>query len=183
MKLIRHGEFNQESPGLELADGRRIDASSFGEDYDETFFANDGIERLAAWSLTNASSAPELPASARLGSPVARPSKIVCIGLNFRDHAAETGAELPAEPITFFKATTALCGPDDPLIIPRGSERTDWEVELAVIIGKRASYLEEQNATEHFAGYSLMCDYSERSCRKNAAASGTKVRAPTASPP
>ena len=166
MKLIRHGEFNQESPGLELADGRRIDASSFGEDYDEKFFTNDGIERLAAWSLTDAGSAPELPASARLGSPVARPSKIVCIGLNFRDHAAETGAELPAEPITFFKATTALCGPDDPLIIPRGSEHTDWEVELAVIIGKRASYVEEQNATEHIAGYSLMCDYSERSWQK-----------------
>ena len=95
MKLIRHGAFNEESPGLQLEDGTRIDASAFGEDYNEKFFANDGLQRLQTWALANAENAPQLPADIRLGSPVARPSKIVCIGLNFSDHAAETGADLP----------------------------------------------------------------------------------------
>ncbi|MDB4673350.1 fumarylacetoacetate hydrolase family protein [Verrucomicrobiales bacterium] len=166
MKLIRHGAFNEESPGLQLEDGTRIDASAFGEDYNEKFFATDGLRRLEAWARTNAEHALQLPADTRLGSPVARPSKIVCIGLNFSDHAAETGAELPKEPITFFKATTALCGPYDTLIIPRNSEHTDWEVELAFVIGKQARYVKEESALEHIAGYALMNDYSERAWQK-----------------
>jgi 2-keto-4-pentenoate hydratase/2-oxohepta-3-ene-1,7-dioic acid hydratase in catechol pathway len=167
MKLIRFGEFEKERPGLQLADSRRIDASSFGEDYNETFFASSGLARLEEWAAQNAAGAPEIPAGVRLGSAVARPSKIVCIGLNFSDHAAESGAELPKEPITFFKATTALCGPDDPLIIPRTSEQTDWEVELAFVVGKRASYIDEADALDHIAGYVLMNDYSERSFQKD----------------
>ena len=162
MKLIRFGEIGNEKPGLQLDDGRRIDASAFGEDYDEEFFGSGGLARLEAWAAANAGGAPEIGADTRLGPAVARPSKIVCIGLNFSDHAAETDAKLPEEPITFFKATSALCGPDDPLIIPRNSEKTDWEVELAFVVGKRASYVAEADALDHIAGYALMNDYSER---------------------
>ena len=135
MKLIRFGEHGNEKPGLQLEDGRRIDASGFGQDYGEAFFGGDGLKRLAVWASQNAETASAIPEDSRLGPPVCRPSKIICIGLNFRDHAAETGATLPTEPIIFFKATSALCGPNDDLVIPRGSEKTDWEVELAVVIG------------------------------------------------
>ena len=162
MKLIRHGEPGQERPGLILEDGRRIDASGFGQDYDEAFFGGDGLDRLKAWAAGNAATAPAIGGDVRLGSPIVRPSKIICIGLNYRDHAAETGAEIPKEPIVFFKATSAMCGPNDPLLIPRGSEKTDWEVELAIIIGKRASYVDEAHALDHVAGYALHNDYSER---------------------
>ncbi len=105
---------------------------------------------------------PEVPADTRLGSVVARPSKIICIGLNYSDHAKETGAAIPEEPIIFFKSTTALCGPNDDLIIPKNSTKTDWEVELAVVIGKKASYVEEDEAMDYVAGYCLINDYSER---------------------
>ena len=105
---------------------------------------------------------PEIPVGIRLGSPVARPSKIICIGLNYRDHAAESGMAEPAEPVVFFKATTALTGPDDGLVIPRGSEKTDWEVELAVVIGKTAKHVSYDDALSHVAGYLLHNDYSER---------------------
>jgi 2,4-diketo-3-deoxy-L-fuconate hydrolase len=162
MKLIRHGTPGNESPGLELEDGRRIDSSGFGSDYNEVFFAGDGLERLRDWASANATSAPIVTPGTRLGPPVARPSKLVCIGLNYRDHATETGAAIPAEPIIFLKATSAICGPNDPLIIPRGSEKTDWEVELALVIGKKASYVEKENALDHVAGYLLHNDYSER---------------------
>jgi 2,4-didehydro-3-deoxy-L-rhamnonate hydrolase len=159
MKLIRFGEPGREKPGLLLEDGRRVDASAFGEDYDERFFATDGLSRLAKW---DASTAPTVAESVRLGPPIARPSKIVCIGLNFRDHAAETGATPPAEPVVFLKATSSLVGPNDDVIIPRGSTKTDWEVELAVVIGKRASYVSEVDAMVYVAGYVLHNDYSER---------------------
>lgn len=162
MKLIRFGEPSKEKPGLELDDGRRIDVSAFGHDYDEDFFGGDGLDRLAAWVEANASTAPDVPAATRLGAPLCRPSKIICIGLNFSDHAAETGAAQPSEPILFFKATSAITGPFDGLIIPRGSEKTDWEVELAVVIGKKASYVDEADALNHVAGYVLHNDYSER---------------------
>jgi 2-keto-4-pentenoate hydratase/2-oxohepta-3-ene-1,7-dioic acid hydratase in catechol pathway len=162
MKLIRFGAPGREKPGVLLPDGRRVDASGFVVDYDEEFFASDGLARLERWLQHAGAGAPAVPADARLGPPVARPSKIVCIGLNFRDHAAETGAKIPAEPILFFKSTTALVGPDDDVVIPRGSEKTDWEVELAVVIGKRASYVSEGDAMEHVAGYALHNDYSER---------------------
>jgi len=103
-----------------------------------------------------------VPAAERLGPPIVRPSKIVCIGLNYADHARETGAKIPDEPIIFFKATTALCGPNDDLVLPRGSVKTDWEVELAVVIGRRARYVSVQEAAAHVAGYALHNDYSER---------------------
>jgi len=162
MKLIRFGEQGKEKPGLQLSDGSRIDASGFGGDYDEAFFASGGLARLASWLKSNQSSAPRVAASARLGSAVCRPSKIVCIGLNYRDHAAETKAEAPKEPVLFFKATTSLVGPNDPLVRPRNSTKVDWEVELAVVIGKRALYVSKEKALDYVAGFSLHNDYSER---------------------
>jgi 2,4-diketo-3-deoxy-L-fuconate hydrolase len=162
MKLIRCGEKGQERPGVLLADGTRLDVSAFGADYDEHFFESGGLGRLSQWLETNRTSCPSFSQSARLGSCVCRPSKIVCVGLNFRDHAAESGLELPKEPVIFFKATTALNGPNDDVVIPKNSEKTDWEVELAVVIGKRASYVEERDALKYVAGYALHNDYSER---------------------
>ncbi len=162
MKLIRKGDLGEETPGLLLADGREIDLSAFGEDYDEVFFESDGMERLQAWASEHAESSPHFPDDMRCGSPIARPSKIVCIGLNYKDHAEESGVEIPEEPVIFFKATSAFCGPNDDLIIPRNSKQTDWEVELAFVIGKRTSYVEESAALDHLAGYVLHNDYSER---------------------
>ena len=162
MKLIRKGEPNEESPGLLLPDGREVDASSFGEDYDEVFFETEGMERLADWLKDNSDDLPPFPEGERYGSPVARPSKIVCIGLNYDDHARESGMEIPPEPVIFFKATSSFCGPNDNLILPRGGDKTDWEVELAFVIGKRASYVEESEAMDYLAGYALHNDYSER---------------------
>jgi 2-keto-4-pentenoate hydratase/2-oxohepta-3-ene-1,7-dioic acid hydratase in catechol pathway len=162
MKLIRFGEPGREKPGVILSDGTRVDASGFGSDYDEAFFGGDGLARLRAWVDQQGRQAPAVPASVRLGAPVVRPSKIICIGLNFRDHAEESNMALPAEPVVFFKATSAYAGPDDDVVIPRGSQKTDWEVELGVVIGKRASYVAEADAMEHVAGYVLHNDYSER---------------------
>jgi 2-keto-4-pentenoate hydratase/2-oxohepta-3-ene-1,7-dioic acid hydratase (catechol pathway) len=162
MKLIRFGQPGQEKPGVELPDGKRIDTSAFGEDYTEQFLTNNGIARLAEWLQTNQASCPEVPAGERLGAPLHRPSKIVCIGLNYIDHAKESNMAVPTEPVVFFKSTTAICGPNDDLIIPKNSTKTDWEVELAVVIGKKASYVEEKDAHEYIAGYVLHNDYSER---------------------
>ena len=162
MKLIRFGEPGQEKPGALLKDGTRIDASALGSDYDEKFFASGGLAKLDAWLNKNASSAPRVASSVRLGSVICRPSKIVCIGLNYRDHAAETKAEAPKEPVLFFKATTSLVGPNDDLIMPLNSTKTDWEVELAVVIGKKALYISKDKALEYVAGYVLHNDYSER---------------------
>ncbi|MFC3812399.1 fumarylacetoacetate hydrolase family protein [Lacihabitans lacunae] len=162
MKLIRFGAFENEKPGVILPSGKKINVVAFGEDYNEHFFKSNGIERLADWLVENAESCPEVPGDARLGSCVARPSKIICIGLNYAKHAAESGMDLPVEPVVFFKATTALCGPNDNVIIPRNSVKTDWEVELAVVIGKKASYIEKEDAMDYVAGYCLHNDYSER---------------------
>ena len=162
MKLIRKGEPNEESPGLLLPDGREVDVSSFGEDYDEVFFETNGLERLSEWLKENGEDLPPFPVYERYGSPIARPSKIVCIGLNYDDHARESGMEIPPEPVIFFKATSSFCGPNDDLILPRGGDKTDWEVELAFVIGKRASYVEESEAMDYLAGYALHNDYSER---------------------
>jgi 2,4-diketo-3-deoxy-L-fuconate hydrolase len=162
MKLIRFGPAGAEKPGLLLPDGARVDASSFGADWDERFFGADGLARLAAWARDHAAKAPRVPEGERLGPCVARPSKIVCIGLNYADHARETGASIPTEPVIFFKATTALCGPSDDLVLPRGSVKTDWEVELAVVIARRARYVTPEDAAAHVAGYALHNDYSER---------------------
>jgi 2-keto-4-pentenoate hydratase/2-oxohepta-3-ene-1,7-dioic acid hydratase in catechol pathway len=162
MKLIRWGQAGQEKPGLELPDGGRVDASSFGEDYGETFFATGGLDRLAAWAKDKVVSAPRLAAGTRLGPALPRPSKLVCIGLNYADHARETKAKTPTEPVIFFKATSAWHGPDDDVVLPRGSEKTDWEVELAVVIGKATRYVKEAEAMQHVAGFALHNDYSER---------------------
>ena len=162
MKLIRFGEPGSERPGLLLEDGGRVDVSGFGEDYGESFFGADGLDRLRRWSLAQARSAPRVPEGVRWAPPIQRPSKIVCIGLNYRGHAQETGAAIPSEPIIFFKATSAFVGPNDDLILPRGSEKTDWEVELAIVIGRRARYVSEADAARHVAGYALHNDYSER---------------------
>lgn len=139
-----------------------LDVSAFGEDFGERFFETNGVARLAEWLAANAVACPKVPAGARFGAPFQRPSKIVCIGLNYSDHAAETGAPIPKEPIVFFKSTSALAGPDDNLVIPKNSQKTDWEVELAIVIGKKATYVNEAEALQYVAGYCLHNDYSER---------------------
>lgn len=140
MRLFRFGEPGKEKPGVFIED-KKYDASSFGKDYNEDFFAENGLEELSKFVLKNRASLPEVGDAVRLGPPVCRPSKLICIGLNYRDHAIETNAPIPAEPIVFFKATSAICGPNYELIIPKNSKKTDWEVELAVVIGKKASYV------------------------------------------
>ena len=160
MKLIRFGEAGKEKPGI-LIDEKRFDVSSIVTDYNEAFFEENGLEKLKK-ALESNPVLPEVDANVRLGSPVARPSKIICIGLNYVDHCLETNAPIPAEPIIFFKSTTSLCGPNDNLIIPKNSEKTDWEIELAFVVGKKASYVEEADALDYVAGYALLNDYSER---------------------
>lgn len=160
MKLIRFGEPGKEKPGI-LKEGKRWDVSAVVTDYNEDFFENDGLAKLKN-AIETGTPFPQVDATLRLGAPVARPSKIICIGLNYVDHCIETNAPIPAEPIIFFKSTTALCGPDDDLIIPKNSVKTDWEVELAFVIGKKASYVEEADAMQYVAGYCLHNDYSER---------------------
>jgi 2,4-didehydro-3-deoxy-L-rhamnonate hydrolase len=162
MKLVRIGEPGREKPGVISEDSTRLDVSGFTRDYDETFLADDGLSRLKLWLKDNAVSAPRVAQSARLGPPIFRPSKIVCIGLNFHDHAKESNMEIPKEPVIFFKATTSLVGPNDDLIIPKNGSKVDWEVELAVVIGKKAAYIEREEALEYVAGYVLHNDYSER---------------------
>ena len=162
MKLIRFGDPGQEKPGVLLQDGTRVDASDLTSDFDEDFLGNGGLKELESWVQKNATSVRRVSPSLRLGPPIRRPSKIVCIGLNYRDHAAETKAEPPKEPVLFFKATTSLVGPNDPLMMPKGSIKVDWEVELAVIIGKRALYVSKEKALDYVAGYALHNDYSER---------------------
>jgi 2,4-diketo-3-deoxy-L-fuconate hydrolase len=160
MKLIRFGEVGKEKPGILIGE-KRVDVSSIVRDYNESFFEENGLEKLKK-ALESNSVLPEVANTVRLGSPVARPSKIICIGLNYVDHCHETNAPIPEEPIIFFKSTTALCGPNDDLIIPKNSEKTDWEIELAFVIGKKASYVEEADAMDYVAGYCLHNDYSER---------------------
>lgn len=162
MKLIRFGEAGKEKPGIQDANGRNLDCTGFGEDWNETFFAKDGLSRLNGWLKTNQSSLSEIPSNSRIGSPIARPSKIICIGLNYRKHAEEAGMAVPEVPIIFMKATSSLSGPYDPIYIPRNSKQTDWEVELAVVIGKRAKYVKKEKAYEYIAGYCLHNDVSER---------------------
>jgi 2-keto-4-pentenoate hydratase/2-oxohepta-3-ene-1,7-dioic acid hydratase in catechol pathway len=159
MQLVRIGEFEQEKPAI-LIDGRYLDVSAHVQDYNEAFFAADGLTQLA--KIVASTDLPEIKSPKRIGSCVARPSKIICVGLNYADHARETGAEIPTEPILFFKSTTALSGPFDEVIIPKGSTKTDWEVELAIVIGKKAQYVSESDAYDYVAGYCLHNDYSER---------------------
>jgi 2,4-didehydro-3-deoxy-L-rhamnonate hydrolase len=161
MKLLRFGDPGKEKPAIVL-NNETIDVSSFGEDFGESFFETDGVQRLAKWLESNVAKLPKVKAGFRYGAPFTRPSKIICVGLNFAKHAAESNMPLPKEPILFFKSTSALCGPYDDLLIPRKSVKTDWEVELAVVIGKKASYIEEKNAMDYVAGFCLHNDYSER---------------------
>lgn len=162
MKLIRFGKPENEKPGVQLPDGQKIDVSAFCSDYDETFFGTDGITRLQEWLSKHQDECPKISDAARLGSPLARPSKIVCVGLNYAKHAQESGMEVPSEPVLFFKASSAVIGPFDDVVLPKNSKKSDWEVELAVVIGAKASYVSESNAMDHVAGYVLHNDISER---------------------
>lgn len=161
MKLIRFGEAGQEKIGVQVG-LQYYDVSAFGGDYNEQFFAEDGLARLEAFLKANEGKLIEVPDGVRIGAPIARPSKIVCIGLNYKDHAEETGAAIPAEPIIFMKSTTSLVGPFDKIVIPKNSTKTDWEVEFGIVIGKKASYVEASEALEYVAGYVLHNDVSER---------------------
>ena len=163
MKLLRVGAPGREVPAVRSEDGRILDISGLTADVDGAFLAGDGVARvraaLAAGTLPELADAEGL----RIGAPVARPGKVVCIGLNYRDHAEETGAKIPQRPVVFLKASYTVVGPYDTVLIPRGSTKTDYEVELAVVIGRAARYLESPRAAlEHVAGYAISNDVSER---------------------
>ena len=164
MKLARyHHENGKVHPAVMLDDTRLLDCTAFGQDWNEDFFATDGPARLEKWLTENRETAPTVELQdIRLAPAIARPSKLICIGLNYAAHAAESKMDPPKEPVVFFKATTAWCGPNDDILIPRHSEKTDWEVELAVVIGKKAKYVAVENALSHVAGYAIHNDYSER---------------------
>ncbi len=161
MKLFRFGNPSSEKPGVNYQ-GKNLDIQAFGEDYTPSFFANDGLNRLHNWLDDHSAECPEVSDTERMAPPLVQSGKIICVGLNYKDHASESKMELPKEPIIFFKATSAIVGPNDDLIIPKGSEKTDWEVELAIVIGKKASYVSEDEAMDYVAGYTLHNDYSER---------------------
>ena len=171
MKLLRHGPLGAEKPGLMAADGTIRDLSGIVPDIAGAVLSDAG---LAAIRAVDASSLPVVPAAARLGACVGGTGKFICIGLNYSDHAAETGATVPPEPIIFMKATSAICGPNDPIIIPRTSVKTDWEVELAVIIGTKAKYVTEADALTHVAGYAVANDVSERAFQTERSGQWTK---------
>jgi 2,4-diketo-3-deoxy-L-fuconate hydrolase len=162
LKLIRFGELGREKPGVLLSDGTRVDVSASGVDFNEEFFGKGGLEILRSWMGNHVAKAPRLDPSVRWGAPICRPSKIVCVGLNYSDHVKETGQEAPKEPVIFFKSTSAIVGPYDSVMIPKGGNKLDWEVELAVIIGKEARYAAKESALNFVAGYVLHNDYSDR---------------------
>jgi len=159
MKLLRWGPPGGEKPGLLDDNGNLRDLSGAVDDIAGDALGPDSLARLRA---LDPASLPAVAGAPRLGPCVGRVGKVLCIGLNYADHAAESGMELPPEPVLFFKATTALCGPNDAIEIPRGSEKTDWEVELGVVIGTRAKYVDEADAMAHVAGYCVVNDVSER---------------------
>lgn len=161
MRLFRFGQPSHEKPGV-LVDGRRLNVSAFGEDYDEAFFASDGIGRLRGWLVEHGPTCSVIDKAERIAPCISRPSKIVCVGLNYRQHAIESGMEIPNEAVLFFKATTALAGPNDDVVIPPGAEKLDWEVELAIVMDCRVSHVSPHTALQHIAGYCLHNDYSER---------------------
>lgn len=161
MKLIRWRKGNKTFPGI-ILDNHYYDASAFGEDYNESFFESGGLLRLKKFLENHEKDLKKLEEPVQLDSPIARPSKIVCIGLNYADHARETKAQPPAEPVIFLKSTSALCGPFDPIIIPKNSKKTDWEVELSIVMAKKAAYVDESEALNYIAGYCLHNDVSER---------------------
>ena len=159
MKLLRHGPVGSEKPGVLDAEGTIRDLSAHLGDLDGAALSDASIDKLRAIDL---SSLPQVNAGTRLGACVANVGKLICVGLNYSDHAAESGMEVPPEPVLFFKATSSIVGPDDTIEIPKGSEATDWEVELAIVIGKDGKYIEESNALQHVAGYCVVNDVSER---------------------
>lgn len=171
MKLLRHGAPGAEKPGLLHSDGTIRDLSGLIDDLSGAALSPESLDAIAR---TDAATLPVVDGEPRLGPPVAGTGKFICIGLNYADHAAESGMEVPPEPVIFMKATSAICGPNDPIVIPRGSEKTDWEVELAVIIGKRAKYVSEADAMEHVAGYAITNDVSERAFQAERAGQWTK---------
>ena len=173
MRLIRYGSAGNERPGV-LIGSERIDASAVTSDFNESFFADHGIDRLRAWLDSSAASAPRIPDHVRWGPPVARPSKIICVGLNYRAHALETGAAIPSEPVLFQKASSAWSGPFDPILIHPGAAKTDWEVELAIVIGTKTSHVSESNALNHVAGFAILNDVSERAWQKELGGQWTK---------
>jgi len=163
LKLTRIGAVGREKPAVLTADGRFLDASGVAPDYDPAFFASDGLARLAAAVATGDLPEQRNAVNERVGAPVARPGKIVCIGLNYHDHARETNAEIPAEPVVFMKASNTVVGPNDEVLVPRMSTKTDWEVELAVVVGHKARYLPDAAAAAGvIAGYTISNDVSER---------------------
>ena len=163
MKLIRFGPKGKELPGIKIDDSTFIDVSAFINDYNESFFENNDLEKLKKWLSTNIDSCPIVSGEFRLGPPLVRPSKIICVGLNYSKHASESGMNVPKEPELFFKSTTSIIGPYDDVIIPKNSYKTDWEVELALVIGKKTSYVNPRQAKDHIFGYLLHNDISERS--------------------
>jgi 2-keto-4-pentenoate hydratase/2-oxohepta-3-ene-1,7-dioic acid hydratase in catechol pathway len=162
MKLFRHGQAGLEKPGVILETGEQVDVSAIVRDYDEAFFDEGGLDMLRRWMDQDGRGAPLVAPGARFGPPVARPGKMVYVGLNYTDHAPETGLAIPTEPVIFLKAPTALTGPNDNLLIPPGATKVDWEVELAVVIGRRARRVREHEALACVAGFALNNDYSER---------------------
>jgi 2-keto-4-pentenoate hydratase/2-oxohepta-3-ene-1,7-dioic acid hydratase in catechol pathway len=171
MKLLRHGLSGVEKPGLLHSDGTVRDLTGLVPDISGAVLSDTGMAMLRGIEPAHL---PIVAAGTRLGPCVAGTGKFICIGLNYSDHAAETGATVPPEPIIFMKATSAICGPNDPIIIPRGSEKTDWEVELAVIIGTRAKYVTEAEALNYVAGYAITNDVSERAFQTERSGQWTK---------
>ncbi len=171
MKLVRYGEAGSEKPGLIDASGKIRDLSGQIDDVRGKAIDPDNLKRLAA---LDPASLPEVAGNPRIGPCVAGTGKFICIGLNYSDHAAETGATVPPEPIIFMKATSAIVGPDDDLLIPRGSEKTDWEVELGVVIGRTAKYVSEAEALDYVAGYCTVHDVSERAFQTERSGQWTK---------
>ena len=171
MKLLRHGPSGSEKPGLMHSDGTIRDLSTVVADIGGTVLSDAGLSAIRA---ANPDALPVVAADTRLGPCVTGSGKFICIGLNYADHAAESGMQVPPEPVIFMKATSAIVGPNDPIIIPRGSLKTDWEVELAVIIGTRGKYIAEADAMNHVAGFAVTNDVSERAFQKERSGQWTK---------
>lgn len=159
MKLIRFGQAGAEKPGIVDSNNVIRDVSDHVDDYDQAFFANNGVAMLQKLDL---SSLPEVAEDVRIAEPVSRIGKFICVGLNYADHAAESGMDVPSEPVLFMKATSSVVGPNDTVLLPPGSEKSDWEVELGVVIGKEARYVSEEDAMDHVAGFAVINDLSER---------------------
>ena len=159
MKLLRCGSLNKEKPAVLDKNGKIRDISSHINDLNPKNISFTNLEKL---KKINLESLPEIPSSERIGSCIANPGKFVAIGLNYSDHAAETGAKIPTEPIVFMKATSCIVGPNDDVVIPKNSKKTDWEVEIAFVVGKEAKYIKEEDAQDHIFGYCLVNDVSER---------------------